>query len=112
MADHFIGVLYATMLHSESSKALLEAAVSAILKVAENGEGKLLYALYYEQNAMSPSSAATTPNSSLDLAFNDEILDRVEAEWKTILEIENRVEQAQFMQFDERNAMNEEDEDN
>jgi Rab proteins geranylgeranyltransferase component A len=100
------------MLYSKSSKPLLEAALSAFLKAADGGEVKLLYSLYYEQEATSPDGSATPPDSSLDLAFNDDILDNIEVQWKTIIGFTDEGEQARFMQFDERNAMNEDDEDN
>ena len=87
-------------MYSSSSKALLEAALSKFLKIAESGEGKLLYSLCYEQE----QDAA-----SLDLAFNDLILETVETKWKTIV---NSGDQTLFMQFEERMGMNDEDDDN
>lgn len=86
---------------ASSSKALLEAALSKFLEIAENGEGKLVYSLYYEQEQAA---------ASLDLAFNDEILEGVETKWKTI--VEGGDEQTPFMQFEERTGMNDEDDDN
>lgn len=77
---------------------MLEAATSSFLKTAENGEGKLLYSLYYEQQAL---------DSSLDLAFNDIMMDNVEKEWKTIMGEEDNTA---FMQFEERAGMNDNDE--
>ena len=95
------GVLYATTLRSASSKHLLEAAISSFLKIAENGDGKLLYNWYYEQQPQ---------GSALDLAFDDQILDDVEVQWKSIIQPGNDLK---FMQFEERNAVgDDEDEDN
>lgn len=94
-------VLYTTTACSSSSKVLLEAALSRFLQVAENGEGKLLYSLYYEQEQ---------PATYLDLAFNDQILEEVETKWKRI--VGDETEQAAFMQFEERVGMNDEEDDN
>lgn len=94
-------MLYAATACSSSSKDLLEATLSRFLQVAENGEGELLYSLYYEQEQ---------PATSLDLAFNDQILEEVEMKWKRI--VGDETEQAAFMQFEERVGMNDEEDDN
>jgi len=105
-------VLYATTLHSTDSKAVLEVALSAVLKSSEDSEGKILYSLYYEQEQQpSTADAATPSDTSLDLAFNDEILQAVEDQWKTIMADENGVVEASFMQFEDREGMNNDDED-
>ena len=59
-----------------------------------------MYSLYYEQEQAA---------ASLDLAFNDEILEEVETNWKDIVGSE---EATPFMQFEERMGMNDEDDDN
>ena len=100
------------MQHSETSKVLLEAAVSAFLKTAENGEGKLLYSLYYEQQGVGSDPSVSDSDSSLDLAFNDGILDSAEAEWRNVMESRDGEPSAKFMQFDERNALSDHDDDN
>lgn len=94
-------MFYATTAFSSSSKSLLEASLSKFLQAAENGEGKLLYSLYHEQEATS---------SSLDLAFNDQVLEEVESKWKAINE--GGEDEPSFMQFEERAGMNEDDNDN
>jgi len=105
-------VLYATMLQSKDSKGLLEAALSALLRSAENGEGNLLYSLYYEQEqGASSSDASMASETSLDLAFNDEMLQDVEHQWKTIIANDNSAVQAPFMQFEDREGMNNDDDD-
>jgi hypothetical protein len=71
IADANTGVLYATVLHSNSSKVVLESAMTAFLAIAEDGGGKLLYNLYYEQERPK-ESGKTDP---LDLAFNDGMLE-------------------------------------
>ena len=103
------GVLYASTLRTSDSKALLEAAVSTLLKSTENNDSTLLYSLYYEQEQQ--FSGPATTDTSLDLAFNDEILDAVEAQWKNIMADENGVLDGQFMQFDDREGQNDDEED-
>ena len=100
-ANSGIGVIYATTEYSSSSEALLEAALAKFLEIAERGEGRLLYSVYYEQEQTAVL---------LDLAFNDQILENVETKWKTI--VEGGEEQTPFMQFEERTGMNSEDDDN
>jgi len=95
-------VLYITMAHSTSGKTLLEAALAKFLQIAENGDGKLLYSLYYYEQEHA--------EAALDLAFNDQILEDVETKWKTIAG--DGEEQTPFMQFEERRGMNDEDDDN
>ena len=60
-----------------------------------------MYSWYYEQK--------TSADSSLDLAFDDRILDTVEEQWRSLVEpLEDGVE---FMKFEERNAMGEDDDE-
>ena len=99
-----LGVLYATTQKSDNSKAVLEAALSALLKSTEDDEGKLLYSLYYEQEQQASYA-------SLDLAFNDEILQAVEDQWKTIMADDNGTLEGSFMQFEDREGMNNDDDD-
>jgi hypothetical protein len=107
-----LGVLYATTLKSDTSKAILEAALSALLKSTEDGDGKLLYSLYYEKEQQASTADPATPSyASLDLAFNDEILQAVEDQWEAIMADENSVVEGSFMQFEDREAMNNDDDD-
>ena len=86
---------------SSNSKEVLEAAISFFLEKAEDGQGKLLYRLYYEQKAA---------DSVLDLAFDDSILEDVEKKWKAI--VGDGEDNRPFMQFEERAGVNEDDEIN
>jgi hypothetical protein len=61
-----------------------------------------LYTLYYEQQ-QAPGT------SSLDLAFDDEMLDNVEVQWKTVFGYGDEEEHPPFMQFAEREGMNPDD---
>lgn len=96
-------VLYATMLHSEHSNKLLDAALDTFVATLED-KPVLLYKLYYEQQP-----EAESRETSLDLAFNDGILDDVESLWKTVMGEE--AEQSTFMRFEDREGMNNDDDD-
>jgi hypothetical protein len=63
-----------------------------------------LYTLYYEQQQVSGTS-------SLDLAFDDQLLDDVEVQWRTVLGYGDDEEHPLFMQFAEREGMNDDDND-
>lgn len=66
--------------------------------------GMVLYSVYYEQ-------LATSGESELDLAFNDGILEDVEREWRVAMG--NVGEGGEFMKFEERTGMgDDDDEDN
>jgi hypothetical protein len=95
--------LYGTTLCKAGSKDILEAAVTAFLEAAENGGGKLLYSVYYEQQASS--------EASLDLAFNDTLLESVEKQWKEIMPESSSSETSSFMIFEDRPGMDNEDDE-
>ncbi|KAI9734418.1 MAG: Rab proteins geranylgeranyltransferase component A [Claussenomyces sp. TS43310] len=92
-------VLYASTLTLDDARSRLDSAISRLLaSVAAAGtEGaskslKLLYALHYEQTQASSSSldtgdgkTYTFPPSSVDLAFDDTLLDRVEDAWRRVM---------------------------
>ena len=85
--------------------------MEALLKSTGNGDGKLLYSLYYEQQqSEAPAGSNHRATDTLDLAFDDEILEDVKNDWKRIAGSE--VDDAAFMRFEERAGMNEEDDDN
>lgn len=60
--------------------------------------------MYYEQNAQ------IDEETSFDLAFNDGILDDVEAVWKTVMG--EGVDETSFMRFEERQGMSNDDDEN
>lgn len=71
-----------------------------------------MYSLYYEQEQQALTADAKTPSdASLDLAFNDGILQAVEDQWKAIMADENGVIEAPFMQFEDREGMHNDEED-
>jgi hypothetical protein len=98
-------------MHTKYSKSALEEAVSHLLKYIEKGEGKLLYSLYYEQEQQASTDPTIPPDASLDLAFNDEMLQAVEDQWKSIVADDTGVGDAIFMQFEDREGMNDDDDD-
>jgi len=112
ITNYHAGVLYVTTLQSNDSKQLLESAISNFLASTEEGGVELLYSLYYEQEqtAKATSDSLEASEASLDLAFNDEILDDVEKQWKSILG-ETEADQATFMRFEDREGMNNEDDE-
>jgi Rab proteins geranylgeranyltransferase component A len=71
-----------------------------------------MYALYYEQEQRASTADPTLPfDPSLDLAFNDEILQAVEEQWRTIMANENGVIEGTFMKFEDREGMNDGEDD-
>ena len=110
MSDRFIGVLYVTTRFSDTSKALLQKAVEVLLRAAASGDGKLLYMFYYEQQESALSSdSSSRAADSLDLAFDDGILEEVKSDWKRV--IGDAAVDAAFMCFEDRTGINEEDTD-
>lgn len=81
-------------------------AIKTFLNTVENGNAKLLYSLHYEQVERNPDTSI----DSLDLAFNDGILNDVENEWKTVMGDGN--DETTFMKFEERAGMDADDDDN
>ncbi|RFU30636.1 hypothetical protein B7463_g5691, partial [Scytalidium lignicola] len=110
-------IIYVTSRYSSSSKARMEAAISTFLQKAGDGDAKLLYSVYYEQQRVSQTSSveASTyrfPDPSLDLAFDDSILENVEQAWNMMIGgDEGDVDLPPFMQFDDRPGMNADEED-
>ncbi|KAH6710963.1 rab geranylgeranyl transferase escort protein-like protein [Leptodontidium sp. MPI-SDFR-AT-0119] len=101
-------VLYATTLLSENGKKLLDSALSTFLHSSQD-DAELLYTLYYEQEQVSKGTASSEPSDvSLDLAFNDEVLEEVEAQWKTVV---GETDGATFMRFEDREGMNDYDDE-
>jgi hypothetical protein len=76
------------------SKQILQASLDALAKSADE-QAKLLYTLYYEQMEVS--------GSSLELSFDDQILDDVESDWRQI--VADQGNDVSFMQFEERKGM-------
>ncbi|KAL3426584.1 rab protein geranylgeranyltransferase component A [Phlyctema vagabunda] len=109
-------VIYASTLQTSSGDTLLQAAVSAFIESSGDQNTRVLYRLYYEQNRSTsvPKSQGLIydlRDPSLDLAFDDAILDEVEASWKVTRQNIGEQEPAVFLKFEERNEMNGDDDD-
>ncbi|PVH88888.1 hypothetical protein DL98DRAFT_648209 [Cadophora sp. DSE1049] len=100
-------VLYATTSCSEHGKILLDSTLSTFLKSSEE-DAELMYTLYYEQEQVSRSVDSESSDASLDLAFNDEMLEDVERQWKIIVGDED---QTAFMRFEDREGANDYDDE-
>ncbi len=50
-------------------------------------------------------------DSNMDLAFNEQVLEDVEKQWKVIMGEEIEAEQLAFMRFEDRQGMNNDDEE-
>lgn len=110
ITDSILGVLYISTLYSEQSKKLLEAALLVFLTATEHSEDHLMYSLYYEQcQTQRSSTSAEASEASLDLAFNDDVLDDVQDQWRSIMCDE--VDEASFMKFEDREGVNADDDD-
>lgn len=111
------GVVYGSVsIPGEEGQALLEAAVSKLLQTfaGSGDEPAVLWTLRYTQLGLSCekdsdasicSSARSDrivyfPPPSLDLAFDDRMIDAVKAAWKTVMGDEARDED--FMTFEDR----------
>lgn len=132
------GVLYASTLFASESKALLQTAVKTFLAAATATataaataisdpvsasyapvEPALLYSLYYAQSqdltaARTSEGEYLFPDPSIDLAFDDGILERVEEAWRSVLgaEAADAVDDtAAFMVFEDRELYGGGDED-
>jgi len=70
-----------------------------------------LFSLYYEQQQNGlPDDSNSVATDSLDLAFDDGILEDVKSDWKRI--IADEADNATFMTFEERSGMYEDNDDN
>ena len=97
----FIGVLYASTSNTgKDGYALLQAAVEALL---HSLDGHVLWCLRYTQRSHTESEQSSRvvvfPPPSLDLAFDDDVLRRVEEVWKMV------DGEGSFMQFEEREGL-------
>lgn len=106
IANSISGVLYITTLHAGQSQKLLESALDVFLGMIEDDDAKALYKLYYEQ-AQEIRSNGVAFDASLDLAFNDGVLDDVEMQWMDIMG--DQAAQSAFLKFQDREGADAED---
>jgi len=117
------GIIYAsTSLPDQDGRILLDHAVSTLLDAEnETKPASILWSLHYTQSGPSPSrsSQSTTspsvvseksvllcPPPSLDLAFDDALIEDVREKWKVIMGDEALEEE--FMMFETREGVGEE----
>jgi RAB protein geranylgeranyltransferase component A len=110
-------VVYLSTVPGPSAKAILEAALAALLETQKSDEApRCLYQLFYEQRA-DPSTLAvdgnvvTLPCPSVALAFDDGMLEPVRQAWNTVSGQDAGVEGVKYMQFEDREQIDDEDED-
>ena len=108
------GILYCTTISSPVATVLMEMAINILLSSVKDGDAQVIYKLSYKQYADNPSDddvgvAAQIP--SLDLVFNDRIIDQVEATWKEIMGQEPGASATEFMKFEERKGLYDDDDD-
>jgi hypothetical protein len=101
------GVLYLTTLATPASKALLQSALESLMSaLADGGDAPAcLYQLHYQQSRGSSTckadgSVIQLPAPSLNLAFDDSVLDTVRQAWKTAMGSE--VDDQDYMVFSDR----------
>ncbi|POS86661.1 hypothetical protein EPUL_002290, partial [Erysiphe pulchra] len=97
-------LLYATTLSKVNSKNILETALIQLSKHASNSDGIILYSLYYEfSNKSNDVRQSHDPHEQhVDLAFDDKVINEVEAEWQEIMGSDGKSET--FMNFDDRDS--------
>jgi RAB protein geranylgeranyltransferase component A len=115
MANIISGLLYAsTSLSSEKGRVLLRRAVDALLASVEvSPTPGVLWSAQYRQNASSGSEilpanskqVISFPPPSLDLAFDDTILDNVKAVWQKIVGEDG----GEFLVFQDREQYDDEE---
>lgn len=106
-----LGVLYAT---TSGDQGLNTAAIAQLLQcVDEPAKPQVLWQLRYQQHCDVLSSSSnigeeksiTLPASSVDLAFDENILDSVKAAWQKITEGQPQ----DFLVFEDRNPVGDDD---
>lgn len=120
------GTLYLHTIHTPDAKTLLESTITALLQVApitEEGGGpaapSCLYQLYYEQQSSrsSPTAPASQPESqyldfptpSVSLTFDDTTLEPVRQAWARIMGHPAEDDDVQFMVFEDREGVGDDD---
>jgi hypothetical protein len=108
-----LGVFYAT---TSGDQDLITSAIAQLLQcVDEPTKPQVLWQLQYQQHCDVPSSASiigegksiTLSASSIDLAFDENILDSVKAAWQKI----TGGQPQDFLLFEDRNPVGDDDDD-
>ena len=117
-----LGIVYGSVsLSGSEGYALLETAINRLLQSVSEANAKVLWSLLYTQlgrtstipdavealKSSSPSdSVICFPPSSLDHAFDDQLLDMVKGAWKTVMG-EDAIDE-EFMNFEDREGASDE----
>lgn len=118
LTQSFQGILHLTTLSSPNSQQILSNALSAVI-IALSTEGeeppKRLYQFSYEQSQSSPDlsidgTIITLPSPRLDLAFDDASLDPIRETWDTVNRILGEGDPGDYMTFEDREGVDEDDE--
>jgi hypothetical protein len=128
------GIIYASTSAASNPKSRLEAAISALISsypTTQNQENivtsvtqiqsKILFSVYYEQTCSTDNNTFSNnvfslASPSVDLAFDDSILDNVKDSWETVMglgeqdQVENEMSD-RYMVFEDREPMNGNDDD-
>lgn len=128
VTNGLLGVLYASTKSVQNSKERLNVAVALLLSASFDASGsdqtvnsdskpEVLFELYYDQSRASTSNdiAGTTcalPSSSLDLAFDEAVLDNVEDAWRFVNKKTSTEEKQEtpYMVFKSREQFDDDDE--
>lgn len=128
VTNGLLGVLYASTKSVHSPKDRLDAAIALLLSASFGASGsdqmvnsaskpEVLFQLYYDQSRASTSNDVTgstcaLPSSSLDLAFDDSVLDNVEDAWSFVNKKTNAEdkEETPYMVFKSREQFDDDDE--
>ena len=119
--DIILAILYASTLSSNHAQERLELATNALLSSGNlEKPSRVLYQLHYEQrfdeaDAHEASGVYTMPRPSPDLAFDDKILENVEAAWRKVMRVvadPDATTSLPYMTFQDREGMSEDNEDN
>ena len=118
------GVIYAsTRETSEDSKQSLTDAVEKLLSTAnEDPAPRILWSMSYNEKDRAPSTAVPAafahdesgqlmvfPQKSLDLAFDDALVDSVKGVWREIMG--SNANDVEFLRFEEREGIGDDDDE-
>ena len=128
VTNESLGVLYASTKAVQNPKKRLNAAITHLLSTSSGVQAssdaaatdvkpEVLFELYYDQSRDSSSNEVTAstcvfPSSSLDLAFDDSILDNIEEAWRLVGSKTDfaETEQTPYMTFKSREQFGDDDE--
>lgn len=117
-----LGIVYGSVSHAGAGgQSLIESAVHRLLQTNAELDAKVLWSLRYTQLGLSSNGANAHsskfegpssnilcfPPPSLDLGFDDALIDRVKEVWKLVMGDE--ANEQEFMNFEEREHADDDD---